>query len=119
MKAIPKPLVTWFLSLFNVGMYSVSDGIDSLVMKLNLVGLSKHADTILTLSQTIEYQQSIMLLLDSFKCVCMVISLILLVLANKEILQSSYQWLKNYLFRFYLFLGRQFKCLIHFFKNLF
>lgn len=119
MKSIPKLLISWLLSLFNIGMYSVSDDIDSLIIRLNHVGLKKHANTILNLSETIEYQQSVILLLDGLKCVCMVISLVLLTLANKEVIQSFWHWLKNQFSTARLFLDAQLNNLIHFINNLF
>lgn len=119
MKALSKPLVTWLLSLFNVGVYSISDDIDSLIFRLNLAGLEKHANTILILSQSIEAQQSIIILLDSLKCVCMVISIVLLILANQQPIQAAYQWLKKQLLNTRLFWGNKTKTFRKFFTKLF
>jgi hypothetical protein len=95
MKTIPKLFIRWFLGLFNVGVYGVSDEIDSLVLKLKLEGLSRHADTIASLSNTIEHQQHIIILLDGLKSACMIISLLVLIVTNKAEIKSTYQWFKN------------------------
>jgi hypothetical protein len=95
MKTIPKSFITWFLGLFNVGVYSVSDKIDSLVLKLKLAGLKQHADTIASLTESIEYQQGIIIMLDGLKCACMIISLVVLIVTNKAEIKSTYQWFKN------------------------
>ncbi|BDS14547.1 hypothetical protein [Aureispira anguillae] len=68
MKAFFSKPITWLLTFFNVGIYNLSDGIDSLIMKLNFIGLHNHANTIITLSQSIEYQQGIIIILDTLKC---------------------------------------------------
>ena len=95
MKTIPKSFIRWFLGLFSAGVYSVSDQIDSLVLKLKLEGLYRHADTIASLSKTIEQQQGIIIILDVLKCACMIISLLVLIATNKAEIKSTYQWFKN------------------------
>ena len=99
MKTLPKKLATWFFSLFNIGMYSQSDALDSLVPKLNLVGLNKHADTIEALSKTIEHQQDIIIMLDGVRCVIMLISLAVLIATNQDAIKATYQCLKKFFVR--------------------
>lgn len=119
MKTLPKTIITWFFGLFNIGIYSQSDALDSLVPKLKLVGLSKHADTIAALSKTIEHQQDIMILLDGIKCFVMVFSLGVLIATNQDVIKITCQWLKNLLFRFFSFLGKPFKTFLFFLRKTF
>jgi hypothetical protein len=93
MKAFSKP-ITWLLTFFNVGVYQLSDGIDSLIMKLKFTGLENHADTIIVLSQSIEEQQGIMIMLDTVKCLFMLISLVFFFITNQAIICSSLKWLQ-------------------------
>lgn len=129
MKALSKPFITWFLSLFNLGIYSVSDDIDSFIVRLKSKGLNDHANTIQTLSDTIEYQQSIIIVLDGIKCIFMVISLVLLILANQNQIQSLFASLKAYskrtskalkrkVLKSCFFIQTKFQKLYLFFKNL-
>jgi hypothetical protein len=108
MKAFSKP-ITWLLTFFNVGVYQLSDGIDSLIMQLKFTGLQNHADTIIILSQSIEQQQGIMIMLDSFKCLFMLISLVFFFITNKAIICSSFRWFQTKLKQFYSFLKQFFK----------
>jgi hypothetical protein len=90
MKAFSKP-TTWLLTFFNVGVYQFSDGIDSLVFKLKLIGLQNHANTIITLSQSIEHQQDMIVMLDSIKCLFLLISLVFVFITNQAIICSSFK----------------------------
>jgi hypothetical protein len=118
MKTIPKSFITWFLGLFNVGIYSVSDGIDSLIIKLKLAGLTRHADLITHLSETAEYQQDVIIMLDGLKCACMIITLVVLVVTNQAEIKSTCQWFKTLFFRLFSFLWSPFKKLILFFSKI-
>ena len=100
MKAFSKP-ITWLLTFFNVGVYQLSDGIDSLIFKLKFTGLENHADTIIILSQSIEQQQGIMILLDSFKCLFMLISLVFFFITNQAVICSSFKWFQSKIKSFY------------------
>jgi hypothetical protein len=91
MKAFSKP-ITWLLTFFNVGMYQLSDGIDSLIMKLRFGGLQSHADTIISLSQSIEHQQGIIIMLDALKCLFMLISLVFFFITNKDAICKFFKW---------------------------
>lgn len=64
------------MTFFNVGMYQMSDGIDSLVLRLSRIGLEEEANKIVTLSEIIEYQQQIIILLDIIKCFCMLVPIL-------------------------------------------
>jgi len=91
MKAFSKP-ITWLLTFFNVGVYQLSDGIDSLIMKLKFTELENHADTIIILSQSIEQQQGIMIMLDTIKCLFMLISLVFFFMTNQVLIGNSFKW---------------------------
>lgn len=92
MKALSKP-ITWLLTFFNVGLYQLSDGIDSLILQLQFNGLIHHADTIISLSQSIEYQQGIIILLDTLKCLFMLISLVFFFITNQNTIVPFFKWL--------------------------
>lgn len=94
MKAFSKPL-TWFLSLFNFGLWNLSDTIDSLVARLHFLGLKEQAEDIARLSAQIEFQQYILVVLDGLKFLCMLVSLIVLVIANSDQLNKAWSWLKQ------------------------
>jgi ABC-type enterochelin transport system permease subunit len=93
MKVISKPL-TWVLSLFNFGLYNLSDTIDSLVARLHFLGLKEQAEDIARLTEQIEFQQHILVMLDGLKFICMLVSLVVLIIANFDQLKKAYQWLK-------------------------
>lgn len=93
MKALTKPL-TWFLSLFNFGLWNLSDTIDSLVARLHFLGLKEQAEDIARLTEQIEFQQDILIILDGFKFICMLVSLVVLVVANLDQLKKACKWLK-------------------------
>lgn len=93
MKALTKPL-TWFLGLFNFGLWNLSDSIDSLVARLHFLGLKEQALDIARLTEQIEIQQEILILLDGLKFICMLVSLVVLIVANVDQLKKAYQWLK-------------------------
>jgi hypothetical protein len=108
MKAFSKP-ITWLLTFFNVGVYQLSDGIDSLIMKLKFTGLQNHADSIILLSQSIEQQQGIMIMLDTVKCLFMLISLVFFFITNQAIICSSFRWFQTKFKQFYSFSKQLFK----------
>lgn len=108
MKAFSKP-ITWLLTFFNVGLYQLSDGIDSLILKLKFTGLQNHADTIIILSQSIEHQQGIMIMLDTIKCLFMLISLVFFFVTNQTIISTSFKWFQTKIKQFYSFLKQFFK----------
>ncbi|BDS12783.1 hypothetical protein [Aureispira anguillae] len=102
MKAFSKPL-TWLLTFFNVGVYNLSDNIDSLVIALKFTGLQDHANRIILLSEAIEYQQGIMILLDSFKCLFMLISLVFFFMTNQAIICKSFRWIQTQFKQFFFY----------------
>lgn len=83
MKALTKAVFTWFASLFNVGLYKMTDGIDSLVLSLMRNGVEQQANELIRLYQLVEYQQEILVILDVFKCLFMVISILFLFIVNQ------------------------------------
>lgn len=83
MKALTKAIFTWFVSLFNVGLYKMTDGIDSLVLSLMRNGVEEQANELIRLYQLVEYQQDILVILDLFKCLFMVISILFLFIVNQ------------------------------------
>ncbi|WP_052600213.1 hypothetical protein [Aureispira sp. CCB-QB1] len=109
MKAFFSKPITWLLTFFNVGIYNLSDGIDSLILKLNFIGLNDHANTIITLSQSIEYQQGIIIMLDTLKCLFMLISLVFFFMTNQELICKSFKWLYHKFKHFYYYLKQLFK----------
>lgn len=93
MKVLSKPL-TWILSLFNFGLYNLSDTIDSLVARLHFLGLKQQAEDIARLSEQIELQQHVLIMLDGLKFICMLISLVVLIVANLDQLKKACNWLR-------------------------
>lgn len=83
MKALTKAVFTWFVSLFNVGLYKMTDNIDSLVLALMKNGVEQQANELIRLYQLVEYQQEILVILDLFKCLFMVISILFLFIVNQ------------------------------------
>jgi hypothetical protein len=108
MKAFSKP-ITWLLTFFNVGVYQLSDGIDSLIMKLKVIGLQNHANTIITLSQSIEHQQDMIIMLDSIKCLFMLISLVFFFITNQALICNSFKWFQLKIKQSYSFSKQFFK----------
>ena len=54
MKEIVKPVLTWLLGLFNVGVY-MDDGIDSLLMTLQYLELEEQANEIVHIYYTMQF----------------------------------------------------------------
>lgn len=109
MKAFFSKPITWLLTFFNVGVYNLSDNIDSLILKLKFTGLQDHADTIINLSEAIEQQQGFIILLDSFKCLFMLISLVFFFMTNQAIICQSFKWIQTKIKQFYSFSKQLFK----------
>jgi hypothetical protein len=108
MKAFSKP-ITWLLTSFNVGVYQLSDTIDSLMQQLFEVGLQNHAESIIFLSQRIAYQQTLIVGLDVLKCLFMLISLVFFFITNKAVICSSFRWFQTKINQFYSFFKQLFK----------
>lgn len=94
MKAFIKTIFTWIAGLFNVGLYKMTDGLDSLVLVLMKNGVEKQANELIRLYQLVEYQQEILIILDVFKCLFMVISILFLFIVNQPRICSFF--LKGY-----------------------
>lgn len=108
MKALQKPL-NWLLTFFNVGVYNLSDTIDSLVQDLIFNGLKSQAEAIISLSQSIAHQQGIIIMLDTFKCLFMLISLVFFFMTNQAIICKSFKWIQSKFKQLYSFLKQKFK----------
>jgi predicted PurR-regulated permease PerM len=108
MKALQKPL-TWLLTFLNVGVYNLSDTIDSLVQDLLLNGLKNQAEAIISISQSIAHQQGIIIMLDTFKCLFMLISLVFFFVTNQAIICNFLKWLQSKFKQFYSFLKQKIK----------
>ncbi|BDS12995.1 hypothetical protein [Aureispira anguillae] len=91
MKALFKVIARLIVPFFNVSLYQLSDGIDSLVLKLKFIGLKQQANRIMTLSEVIEYQQGVIILLDSVKCLFMLLSLVFFFLANQATFRQYFK----------------------------
>ena len=115
MKEFLKPVFTWFCGLFPVGVYNLSDSIDSLIMKLRFIELKHQADEIVYLHQVIEEQQAILVVLDLCKCLFMLLSLVLLFLANCEEIKANINWCIQKIKRIFNFIKTQ---LTTFYSNL-
>jgi hypothetical protein len=109
MKVLFKNVFSWFLSLFNVSMYLDSD-IDSITAKLRLLDIEKQADRIADLYFQLQ-------LIETMKCTTMLLSLLALVLANKDNIYYSVCWLNRKCKRLYEWLKNQIKKLNKFIKN--
>jgi hypothetical protein len=83
MKAFTKTIFTWITSLFNFGLYQLNDGMDSLVLSMMKNGVEQQANELIHLYQLVEYQQEILIILDAFKCLFMVISILFLFIVNQ------------------------------------
>jgi hypothetical protein len=94
MKELLKPIFTGILSLFNVGIY-LSDSVDSLIQKLNFVGLKSQANEIVRLYELIEYQNQIILALDALRTFLMFLSLLFLFIINYQLFKGAYHWMKK------------------------
>jgi len=108
MKALQKTL-NWLITSFNVGVYNLSDTIDSLMQELFNVGLQNHAESIILLSERIGYQQSLIVCLDVLKCLFMLIYLVFFFMTNQAIICKSLKWLQSKFKQFYSFLKQKFK----------
>jgi hypothetical protein len=93
MKMLFKPLFNGILSLFNVGLY-LSDSVDSLIQRLNFLGLQNQANEIVRLYELIESQNQIILVLDAFRTFLMLLSLLFLFIINYQLFKRSYCWFK-------------------------
>lgn len=69
----------------------MSDTIDSLDAKLHFIGLKEQAEDIARLTEQIEFQQHILVMLDGLKFICMLISLVVLIVANFDQLKKASQ----------------------------
>lgn len=83
MKEILKAMFAWFVGLFNIGLYKMTNGIDSLVLSLMKNEMEQQANKIIHLYQLVEYQQEILIILDLFKCLFMVISILFVFIVNQ------------------------------------
>ena len=116
MKEFFKPVFTWFCGLFPVGVYNLSDSIDSLIMKLRFIELKHQADEIVYLHQVIEEQQTILVVLDIVKCLFMLVSLVLLFLANGEEIKANFSWCYQKIKRIFIFIKTKIKTFYSYLK---
>lgn len=115
MRELFKPFFTWFLGLFNVGLYRLSDNIDSLILYLYQSGLENQANELVHLYKLVEYQQGVLIILDTFKCFFMLLSLLLLFAANQEAVIRFFYWIYSKSRSFFHFM----KALFNRFQNKF
>ncbi len=108
MKELLKPIFTWFLGLFNVGIY-LTDEVDSLIHKLNFLGLKNQANEIVRLYQLIEQQSQVILMLDVIRTFLMLLSLVFLFIINYQAFIKAYNWLKRTTKRTYFFIKTKLK----------
>lgn len=85
--------INWLLASFNIGVYNLSDSIDTLVYKLRLLGLDKEAINAIRLSRDIEEltkqierNQEVLATLDVVKLLFMLLSITLMILINQDTL---------------------------------
>jgi len=119
MKSFSKPFVTWFLSLFNFGVYNLSDTIDSLIVRLRFLGLKEQAQDIARLTAQIELQQSTLIMLDGLKLVFMLISLVVLIVTNLDQISKAFNWGKQKWSSCYKYLSKLLSAIKTAIKNLF
>lgn len=108
MKELLKPIFTGILSLFNLGIYC-SDGVDSLIQKLNFLGLENQANEIVRLYELIEYQNQIILTLDALRSFLMFLSLLFLFVINYPLFKRAYSWCKKEVQNAYSFITTKLK----------
>lgn len=89
MKALFKACFTYLLSFFNIGLYQLGDSMDSLVLDLYRNGVEEQANELIKLYQAVEYHQGILILLDSVKCLLMLLSLLFLLLLHYPKIMAS------------------------------
>ncbi|BDS10967.1 hypothetical protein [Aureispira anguillae] len=109
MKEISKALFTWLVGLFNVGIYNLSDGMDSLLLALHKNGIERQANELLRLYQLVEHQQEILVILDVFKCLFMLISIVFLFIVNQPRICRFFSAVYRKIQQFYRFLKRKFQ----------
>ena len=85
MKEIVKPVLTWLLGLFNVGVY-MDDGIDSLLMTLQYLELEEQANEIVHIYYTMQF-------FVWAKFFLMFLSVIFLYIANQGAIERAARWL--------------------------
>lgn len=95
MKDVLKPILTWLLGLFNVGVYQMSDEVDSIAQILFRLNLEEHANEVLIIQHSIEHQQHIIVCLNVIKCGLMLLSLLFLYLANSHEIHRFFWWCKK------------------------
>jgi hypothetical protein len=108
MKELLKPIFTGILSLFNVGIY-LSDSVDSLIQRLNFLGLQNQANEIVHLYELIESQNQIILVLDVLRTFLMFLSLLFLFIINYQLFKRSYDWMKKKVKNAYSFITKKLK----------
>lgn len=102
MKELIKPLFTGIVSLFNLSMYQFNamDEMDSLILALQRNGVEKQANELLYLYQLVNYQQETLIMLESFKCLFMVISILFVFILNLpricDVLKKAYSKYKHW-----------------------
>lgn len=108
MKELIRPLFAWFVSIFNVGIYkfNVINDLDSLILELQKNGVEQQANELVHLYELLTYQQEILLILDVFKVLFMLLSIVFLFIINQPIIcrffrafyakcAAGYTFLKN------------------------
>ena len=85
MKEIVKPILSWFLGLFNFGVY-MDDGIDSLLIALRHLELEEQANEIVRTYYTIQF-------LVWAKFMLMFLTVIFLYIANQGVIRQAAFWL--------------------------
>ena len=84
MKELIKPLFTGIVSLFNFSIYKFDamNQMDSLILALQRNGVERQANELLHLYQMVNYQQETLIMLETFKCLFMVLSILFVFILN-------------------------------------
>jgi hypothetical protein len=102
MKELIKPLFTWFVGLFNFSIYKFNamNEMDSLILALQRNGVEKQANELLHLYQMVGYQQETLIMLETFKCLFMVLSILFVFILNLprvcEVIENVYSKCKHW-----------------------
>lgn len=102
MKELLKPVFTWFVGLFNFSIYKFDamNEMDSLILALQRNGVEKQANKLAHLYQLVSYQQETLIMLETFKCLFMVISILFVCILNLprvcEVIEKAYSKCKHW-----------------------
>ena len=109
MKEAIKHLATWVLGLFNIGMYNLSDDVDSIIAHIRFLGLEQQANELVRLHSELEIQTGMLIMLDIIKCFLMLLSILILIITNYEQTKTAFYWAYTQISKPYYFFKNKLK----------